>query len=58
MERATERERPKVHVLLCRWNTGKMPEGVDLEPLQAELARYRESGESFRCFVDPERFFT
>jgi len=44
-ERKTERERPKVHVLLCRWNTGKMPEGVDLDAVKAELERYPGVGQ-------------
>ncbi len=38
-EKPVERERPNIHILLCRWNYGKMPEGIDLEPLQTELER-------------------
>ncbi len=38
-ERPVARQRPLVHVLLCRWNHGKMPEGIDLEPLQEELIK-------------------
>jgi heterodisulfide reductase subunit A len=36
-ERPVARERSKVHVILCRWNHGKMPEGIELEPLRRSL---------------------
>ncbi|MCU0693328.1 MAG: FAD-dependent oxidoreductase, partial [Polyangiaceae bacterium] len=36
-ERPVAREKPRVHVILCRWNDGKMPEGIDLEPFAQRL---------------------
>jgi heterodisulfide reductase subunit A len=44
-ERAVGREPPDVAVLLCRWNNGKMPGGIQLEPLRDALARRSGVGE-------------
>ncbi len=44
-EREVARETPKVAILLCRWNNGKMPEGIDLEPLQKRFASRPGVGE-------------
>ena len=39
-ERPVGRAKPRVHLILCRWNNGKMPEGIDLEPLANRLRTY------------------
>ncbi len=39
-ERSVAREKPRVHVILCRWNDGKMAEGIDMESLAARLRTY------------------
>jgi heterodisulfide reductase subunit A len=44
-ERPVGRERPTVAVLLCQWNAGKMPGGVNLEQLKTALARRPGVGE-------------
>lgn len=44
-ERPVGREEPSVAIVLCRWNNGKMPAGIDLEPLRARLAARRGVGE-------------
>ncbi|MBN1653155.1 MAG: CoB--CoM heterodisulfide reductase iron-sulfur subunit A family protein [Deltaproteobacteria bacterium] len=44
-ERQTARELPKVTVILCRWNEGKMPPGVDIEKIKERLSRRSSVGE-------------
>jgi heterodisulfide reductase subunit A len=44
-ERPVGRELPRVAVFLCRWNNGKMPEGIDLAPLRSALTARAGVGE-------------
>ncbi len=44
-EKPVSRERPRVHVVLCRWNNGKMPEGVDVTSLAKRLRTYPGVGQ-------------
>ena len=44
-EREVARETARVAIFLCRWNNGKMPEGVDLTPLQEVLTKRAGVGE-------------
>ncbi len=39
-ERPVAREKPRVHVILCRWNNGKMPDGIDMDELVPQLQSY------------------
>jgi heterodisulfide reductase subunit A2 len=44
-ERAVGGEKPRVHVILCRWNHGKMPQGIDIEKLALQLRAYPGVGQ-------------
>ncbi len=43
--RDVTREEPSVAVILCRWNSGKMPDDVNMESVQEALAKRRGVGE-------------
>jgi heterodisulfide reductase subunit A len=44
-ERPVAREVPRVHVVLCQWNNGRMPEPVDLSNIADSLALQHGVGE-------------
>lgn len=44
-EKPAARAKPNVHVILCRWNDGKMPQGIDVEALAKTLRSYPGVGQ-------------